>query len=67
MLILWTFVGTLFINSDWEHTIVYTKEMEVYGQMVSPQGPTISEGKAIETNSLCLAYESLYDANIWLF
>ena len=34
--------------------------------MVSPQGPTMSEGKAIDT-SLCLPYGSLYDATIWLF
>jgi len=27
---------------------VYTKQMEVYGQMVSPQGPTMSEGKSIK-------------------
>jgi len=42
-------------------------KMEVYGQVVSPQVPTMSEGKAIETDTPCLTSGSFYDANIWLF
>jgi len=59
-------VGTLHINSELRtHYSVHERNGGM-GKWLAHKGLQC-QGKAIETNRLCLACGSLYDANIWLF